>query len=338
MSKYPNQNLSLASSSLSSPPGHHPQMSGGPSNTPIASSSLSRASSTGSLYAQGGSAANTDGPTDDEDSDGRSHYSAHGSNTSNTGQSSNFSQTYRERRREAHTQAEQKRRDAIKKGYDHLLELLPTGSLGGEDGGGGSSNPASPDDLPGGSNGKVSKATILQKSIDYIVENQQKKEKQDEELAALKREVRALEIMRTNYEQLVKAHQARVPLGEADSAYNDMAGAQIPANLKFEVFRQLMDSLFESFNEKVSMRQFQELSAGVFSWLEEQCKPQLLQEMLHSILQDVRAKYQQLPNNLSDEDDTEMPYDERNIAGGNVMGEVPNSYPSMSNDHVNKRL
>ena len=91
--------------------------------------------------------------------------------------------------------------------------------------------------------------------------------------------------MRTNYEQLVKAHQARVPLGDADSAYNDISGAQIPANLKFEVFRQLMDSLFESFNEKVSMRQFQELSAGVFAWLEEQCKPQLLQELLHSILQ-----------------------------------------------------
>ena len=97
--------------------------------------------------------------------------------------------------------------------------------------------------------------------------------------------MRALEIMRTNYEQLVKAHQARVPIGDVDSAYNDVAGAQIPANLKFEVFRQLMDSLFESFNEKVSMRQFQELSAGVFAWLEEQCKPQLLQELLHSILQ-----------------------------------------------------
>ena len=54
MSKYPNQNLSLANSSLSLPPGHHPQMSSGPSNTPIASSSLSRASSTGSLYAQVG--------------------------------------------------------------------------------------------------------------------------------------------------------------------------------------------------------------------------------------------------------------------------------------------
>jgi MAX-like protein X len=34
--------------------------------------------------------------------------------------------SYKERRREAHTQAEQKRRDAIKKGYDHLQELVPT--------------------------------------------------------------------------------------------------------------------------------------------------------------------------------------------------------------------
>lgn len=38
----------------------------------------------------------------------------------------NVSLTYKERRREAHTQAEQKRRDAIKKGYDSLQELVPT--------------------------------------------------------------------------------------------------------------------------------------------------------------------------------------------------------------------
>lgn len=34
--------------------------------------------------------------------------------------------SYKERRREAHTQAEQKRRDAIKKGYDTLQDLVPT--------------------------------------------------------------------------------------------------------------------------------------------------------------------------------------------------------------------
>ena len=40
------------------------------------------------------------------------------------------------------------------------MELLPSGTFGGaagEEAGGGSSNPASPDDAPGGSNGKVVK-------------------------------------------------------------------------------------------------------------------------------------------------------------------------------------
>lgn len=50
---------------------------------------------------------------DDDDDSG-------GENTKNT------SLSYKERRREAHTQAEQKRRDAIKRGYDTLQDLVPT--------------------------------------------------------------------------------------------------------------------------------------------------------------------------------------------------------------------
>ena len=70
---------------------------------------LSRAGSSGSLHNQENSLNSgvimaPDTPlnpaTDDEDSDGRSQSQL----------------TYKERRREAHTQAEQKRRDAIKKG------------------------------------------------------------------------------------------------------------------------------------------------------------------------------------------------------------------------------
>lgn len=34
--------------------------------------------------------------------------------------------TYKDRRREAHTHAEQRRRDAIKKGYDALVDIVPT--------------------------------------------------------------------------------------------------------------------------------------------------------------------------------------------------------------------
>lgn len=43
-----------------------------------------------------------------------------------SGDNSKTTISYKERRREAHTQAEQKRRDAIKRGYDTLQDLVPT--------------------------------------------------------------------------------------------------------------------------------------------------------------------------------------------------------------------
>lgn len=89
----------------------------------------SRCSSTGSINTPSSSAPNSD----DDDSDGK-----------------NSPLSYKERRREAHTQAEQKRRDAIKKGYDTLQELVPTCKQTDNSG------------------YKLSKAIVLQKSIDYI--------------------------------------------------------------------------------------------------------------------------------------------------------------------------
>lgn len=65
---------------------------------------------------------------DDDDSDTRSTVS------------------YKERRREAHTFAEQKRRDAIKKGYEDLQTIVPTCQQAGNLG-----------------TGKLSKAVILQR-------------------------------------------------------------------------------------------------------------------------------------------------------------------------------
>lgn len=84
--------------------------------------------------------------TDDEDSDSKSNLN------------------YKERRREAHTQAEQKRRDAIKKGYEDLQYLVP-----------------SCQQQDSVSSYKLSKATILQRSIDYIqtLQSQQKKQIED---------------------------------------------------------------------------------------------------------------------------------------------------------------
>ena len=137
--------------------------------------------------------------TEDEDSDNKS---------------CNIS--YKERRREAHTQAEQKRRDAIKKGYDSLQDLVPacqhTDSSGY----------------------KLSKATVLQKSIDYIQFLLQQKKKQEDDRNALRKEVVALRIMQANYEQIVKAHQTQP--GQAELCVSDEAKFQVVRHLYFKQF------------------------------------------------------------------------------------------------------
>eukprot|EP00092_Neocalanus_flemingeri_P021528 GFUD01023346.1.p1 GENE.GFUD01023346.1~~GFUD01023346.1.p1 ORF type:complete len:224 (-),score=65.37 GFUD01023346.1:79-750(-) len=187
----------------------------------------------------------TDNVTDDDDSDSKN--------------------TYKEKRREAHTAAEQKRRDAIKKGYDSLQELVPTC-------------------LQTDSSGhKVSKAVVLQKSIDYIQYLAVQKKKQETDLNSLRKEVVALQIMRANYEQLVKAHQ-RAP---------QVQDNLVPDEVKFQVFQIFMDSMFQSFNQQVSMNNFAELSGCVFSWIEEQCKPGDLQDLMYAILKQSGSKDQQ---------------------------------------------
>ena len=51
-----------------------------------------------------------------------------------------------------------------------------------------------------------------------------------------------------------------------------------------------MDSLFQSFNQQVSMNNFAELSGCVFSWIEEQCKPADLQDLMYAILRQTVRK------------------------------------------------
>lgn len=162
---------------------------------------------------------------------------------------------YKERRREAHTQAEQKRRDAIKKGYDSLQELVPTCQQSDSSG------------------YKLSKATVLQKSIDYIQFLGQQKKKLEEERNALRKEVVALRIMQANYDIMVKAQQTSQ--GQPETRLSD--------EVRFQVFQSIMDELFTTFCN-VGVSNFQELSACVFSWLEEHCKPQTLKQNIMSVL------------------------------------------------------
>lgn len=187
--------------------------------------------------------------TDDEDSDHKSTLN------------------YKERRREAHTQAEQKRRDAIKKGYEDLQYLVPT---------------CQQQDAV--SSYKLSKATILQRSIDYIQFLQMQKKKQDEDLQNLRKEVVALQIMKSNYEQIVKLHQQNQPGNLQSNLVSD--------DVKFHVFQAICDGLFQSFDSCVKVRDFNEISACIFSWIEENCKPSTLRSVTMSILSQIKKEQQ----------------------------------------------
>ncbi|XP_061701434.1 max-like protein X isoform X1 [Syngnathoides biaculeatus] len=229
--------------------------------------------------------------TDDEDSDCRHETS--------------YKNSYKDRRRQAHTRAEQKRRDAIKKGYNDLQSVVPT---------------CLQSEFAVGAQ-KISKATILQKTIEYIKFLHKEKKKQDEDVSRLRKEVTALKIMKTlstvisglqaatfftrslwgdaadlciffsngrkgalegkrNYEQILKTYQTHPQQGED----------QVSDQVKFNIFQSIMDSLFYSFSSSVSVNSFQELSASVINWIEEHCKPLMLKEFVVGVLQQINGQ------------------------------------------------
>ncbi|XP_062540041.1 max-like protein X isoform X2 [Armigeres subalbatus] len=206
-------------------------------------SMYSRCSSAGSVHTPTSSAHNTD----EEDS---------GDNNKSS------TMSYKERRREAHTQAEQKRRDAIKKGYDSLQELVPT---------------CQQTDASGY---KLSKASVLQKSIDYIGYLHQHKKKQDEDCASLHKEVMALRIIQKNYENMLQQQQQSP--GRTEARLSD--------DVKFQVFKAIMDEMFVTFDQ-LPMNDFAELTSGVIPWLEEHCKPHMLRDVVNRTLGGITSAY-----------------------------------------------
>jgi len=172
---------------------------------------------------------------------------------------SSSSLSYKERRREAHTQAEQKRRDAIKKGYDGLQELVPT---------------CQQNDASGY---KLSKATVLQKSIDYVGYLKQQKLKQEEERAAMLKEVKALRILQKNYEHMLQHQQT-----------SNQQTETLSDDVKFQVFKSIMNEMFLSF-EKLPMNDFDELVNSVCEYLEENFKSQFMKEIAQRSLSNIAS-------------------------------------------------
>lgn len=174
---------------------------------------------------------------------------------------SSNSLSYKQRRREAHTQAEQKRRDAIKRGYEELQEIVPM---------------CQQNDTSGY---KISKAAVLQKSIEYISYLHKEKKKQEDDLSTLQKEVMALRIIEKNYETMLQ-NQSATPHNENT----------LSEDMKFEVLKNVMDEMFVSF-EDLPMDTFAELTSSSTAWVEEHCKPNLLRKIVDRTIQKVQNNH-----------------------------------------------
>lgn len=114
---------------------------------------------------------------------------------------------------------------------------------------------------------KTSKAQVLQKAIDYVNYMVKDRDRKKQEIAEMEKKLSALKIMKENYEQLVRTSDAP-------------AKSEISDDIKFNVFKYVMNALWESFSVTVVISSFQSLSGTVISWLESYCKPDMLKSIV----------------------------------------------------------
>ncbi|KAM7540792.1 hypothetical protein Aperf_G00000039932 [Anoplocephala perfoliata] len=163
----------------------------------------------------------------------------------------------RARRRKLHTEAEQRRRDAIKRGFDGLLELIPPTKTG-----------------VANSHFRMSKATILNRSISMILKRSKIQNQKRMEIEMLRKKVQALKIIKSSYERM-----------SSESSYTtENEDTAITEQYKLQLFQLFMESLFQSFDAAVTEITFTGLSDQIVNWLENSCKPELLHQTMEHLL------------------------------------------------------
>ncbi|XP_030041463.1 carbohydrate-responsive element-binding protein [Microcaecilia unicolor] len=174
-----------------------------------------------------------------------------------------------ENRRITHISAEQKRRFNIKLGFDTLHSLVTTLS----------SQPSI----------KVSKATTLQKTADYISKLQQERAQMQDEAQRLREEIEELNVTINLCQQQLPATGVPITRQRFDQMrkmFDDYVQSRTLQNWKFWVFSIIIRPLFESFNGIVSTASIDDLSRTSLDWLEQYCSlPALRPTVLSSLRQ-----------------------------------------------------
>uniref|UniRef100_A0A2K5HY51 BHLH domain-containing protein n=1 Tax=Colobus angolensis palliatus TaxID=336983 RepID=A0A2K5HY51_COLAP len=159
-----------------------------------------------------------------------------------------------ENRRITHISAEQKRRFNIKLGFDTLHGLVST--------------------LSAQPSLKVSKATTLQKTAEYILMLQQERAGLQEEAQQLRDEIEELNAAINLCQQQLPATGVPITHQRFDQMrhmFDDYVRTRTLHNWKFWVFSILIRPLFESFNGMVSTASVHTLRQTSLAWLDQYC-------------------------------------------------------------------
>ncbi|XP_066515103.1 carbohydrate-responsive element-binding protein-like isoform X2 [Hoplias malabaricus] len=170
-------------------------------------------------------------------------------------------------RRITHISAEQKRRFNIKLGFDTLHSLVTTLS----------SQPSI----------KISKATTLQKTAEYISKMQQERAQLHEEAQRLRDEILVLNSAINVCQQQLPATGVPITRQRFDhmrEKFREYVRAQTLQNWKFWIFSVIMEPLFESYNGMVSTASVEDLCRTTLGWLDQHCSlPALRPTVLSSL-------------------------------------------------------
>ncbi|XP_059207467.1 carbohydrate-responsive element-binding protein-like isoform X2 [Centropristis striata] len=172
-----------------------------------------------------------------------------------------------ETRRITHISAEQKRRFNIKLGFDTLHNLVTTLS----------SQPSI----------KISKATTLQKTAEYISKMQQERAQLHDEAQRLREEIQLLNSAINACQQQLPATGVPITRQRFDhmrQKFREYVQAQTLQNWKFWIFSIIIEPLFESYNGMVSTASVEDLCRSTLSWLDQHCSLPALRPMVLSSL------------------------------------------------------
>ncbi|NXJ83699.1 MLXPL protein, partial [Trogon melanurus] len=174
-----------------------------------------------------------------------------------------------ESRRITHISAEQKRRFNIKLGFDTLHSLVST--------------------LSAQPSIKVSKATTLQKTAEYICKLQQERAALQDEVQRLREQIEELNSSINLCQEQLPATGVPITRQRFDqmrSMFDEYVRSSTLQNWKFWVFSIIIRPLFESFNGMVSTASMESLTQTCLAWLDQHCSlPALRPTVLSSLRQ-----------------------------------------------------